>query len=76
MVQRLGVMLVNFRLAFLSWLPSIALQDLTVGVLAAGALNWWSTIVLKTQRSSGRVWSMDLQDGETEKTSNPSWIRF
>ena len=33
MVQRLGVMLVNFRLAFLSWLPSIALQDLTVGVL-------------------------------------------
>ena len=31
MVQRLGVMLVNFRLAFLSWLPSIALQDLTVG---------------------------------------------
>ena len=39
MVQRLGVMLVNFRLAFLSWLPSIALQDLTVGVLAAGALK-------------------------------------
>ena len=35
MVQRLGVMLVNFRLAFLSWLPSIALQDLTVGVLGA-----------------------------------------
>ena len=31
--------LVNFRLAFLSWLPSIALQDLTVGVLAAGALK-------------------------------------
>ena len=73
MVQRLGVMLVNFRLAFLSWLPSIALQDLTVGVLVA---NWWSTIVLKTQRSSGRVWSMDLQDGEIEKISNPSWIRF
>lgn len=39
MVQRLGVMLVNFRLAFLSWLPSIALQDLTVGVLVAGALK-------------------------------------
>ena len=32
-------MLVNFRLAFLSWLPSIALQDLTVGVLVAGALK-------------------------------------
>ena len=39
MVQRLGVMLVNFRLAFLSWLPSIALQDLTVGVLVASALK-------------------------------------
>ena len=39
MVQRLGVMLVNFRLAFLSWLPSIALRDLTVGVLVAGALK-------------------------------------
>lgn len=39
MVQRLGVMLVNFRLAFLCWLPSIALQDLTVGVLVAGALK-------------------------------------
>ena len=39
MVLRLGVMLVNFRLAFLSWLPSIALQDLTVGVLVAGALK-------------------------------------
>ena len=39
MVQRLGVMLVNFRLAFLSWLPSIALQDLTVSVLVAGALK-------------------------------------
>ena len=39
MVQRLGVMLVNFRLAFLSWLPSIVLQDLTVGVLVAGALK-------------------------------------
>ena len=39
MVQRLGVMLVNFRLAFLSWLPSVALQDLTVGVLVAGALK-------------------------------------
>lgn len=39
MIQRLGVMLVNFRLAFLSWLPSIALQDLTVGVLVAGALK-------------------------------------
>ena len=39
MVQRLGVMLVNFRLAFLSWLPSIALQDLTVGVLVVGALK-------------------------------------
>ena len=76
MVQRLGVMLVNFRLAFLSWLPSIALQDLTVGVLVVGALNWLFTIVLKMQRSSGRVWSMALQDGETEKISNPSWIRF
>ena len=31
--------LVNFRLAFLSWLPSIALQDLTVSVLVAGALK-------------------------------------
>ena len=39
MVQRLGVMLVNFRLAFLSWLPSVALQDLAVGVLVAGALK-------------------------------------
>ena len=39
MVQRLGVMLVNFRLAFLSWLPSIALQDLAVGVLVASALK-------------------------------------
>ena len=39
MVQRLGVMLVNFRLAFLSWLPSGALQDLAVGVLVAGALK-------------------------------------
>lgn len=76
MVQRLGVMLVNFRLAFLSWLPSIALQDLTVGVLAAGALKLVVYYRSKTQRSSGRVWSMDLQDGETEKTSNPSWIRF
>lgn len=39
MVQRLGVMLVNFRLAFLSWLPSVALQDLTVGVLVASTLK-------------------------------------
>ena len=35
MVQRLGVMLVNFRLAFLSWLPSLHLQDLTVGIMFA-----------------------------------------
>ena len=39
MVERLGVMLVNFRLAFLSWLPSVALQDLTVGVLVASTLK-------------------------------------
>lgn len=76
MVQRLGVMLVNFRLAFLSWLPSIALQDLTVGVLVAGALKLVVYYRSKMQRSSGRVWSMDLQDGEIEKISNPSWIRF
>lgn len=72
MVQRLGVMLVNFRLAFLSWLPSIALQDLTVGVLVASALKLVVYYRSKTQRSSGRVWSMDLQDGEIEKISNPS----
>lgn len=75
MVQRLGVMLVNFRLAFLSWLPSIALQDLTVGVLVAGALKLVVYYRSKMQRSSGRVWSMALQDGETEKISNPLWIR-
>ena len=81
MVQRLGVMLVNFRLAFLSWLPSIALQDLTVGVLVAGALKLVVYYRSKNAKKfplygSGRVWSVDLQDGETEKTSNPSWIRF
>lgn len=39
MVQRLGVMLVNFRLAFLSWLPSLHLQDLTVGIMIAGCMR-------------------------------------
>ena len=39
MVQRLGVMLVNFRLAFLSWLPSLHLQDLTVGIMFAGCMR-------------------------------------
>lgn len=39
MVQKLGVMLVNFRLAFLSWLPSPNLKDLAVGFLTAGALK-------------------------------------
>ena len=75
MVQRLGVMLVNFRLAFLSWLPSVALQDLAVGVLVAGALKLVVYYRSKNARSSDKVWSMDRPDGEIEKISNPSWIR-
>ena len=76
MVQRLGVMLVNFRLDF-----KLAARYRFAGPSqwCSGCRcikNWLSTIVLKTQRSSGRVWSMDLQDGEIEKISNPSWIRF
>lgn len=42
MVQRLGVMLVNFRLAFLSWLPSVALQDLAVSYVLNHCGNGWN----------------------------------
>ena len=75
MVQRLGVMLVNFRLAFLSWLPSIALQDLTVGVLVAGALK----LVVYYRSKNAKKFRQGVEYGsarwETEKTSNPLWIR-
>ena len=35
MIQRLGTMLMNFPLAFTSWFPSVHLNDLTAGVIAA-----------------------------------------
>lgn len=35
MLQRLGIMLMNFQLAFTSWFPSFQLDDLTAGVIAA-----------------------------------------
>ena len=76
MVQRLGVMLVNFRLAFLSWLPSIALQDLAVGVLVASALKLVVYYRSKNAKKFRQGVEYDLQDGEIEKISNPSWIRF
>ena len=76
MVQRLGVMLVNFRLAFLSWLPSVALQDLAVGVLVAGALK----LVVYYRSKNAKKFRQGVEygnrpDGEIEKISNPSWIR-
>ena len=36
MIQRFGIMLMNFQLAFTSWFPSFHLDDLTAGVIAAG----------------------------------------
>lgn len=39
MIQRLGVMLINFRLAFSSWLPSFYLRDLVIGLTVAGVLR-------------------------------------
>lgn len=35
MIQRLGTMLMNFPLAFTSWFPSVHLNDLMAGVIAA-----------------------------------------
>ena len=35
MIQRLGIMLMNFQLAFTNWLPSFHLNDLTAGIIAA-----------------------------------------
>lgn len=64
MVQRLGVMLVNFRLAFLSWLPSIALQDLTVGVLVAGALK----LVFYYRSKNAKKFRQGVEYGKTAKS--------
>ena len=61
MVQRLGVMLVNFRLAFLSWLPSIALQDLMA--FFSSAINILQTLVVAIGAGLG-VWGViNLMEG-------------
>lgn len=39
MIQRLGIMLMNFQLAFTNWLPSFHLNDLTAGIIAAVILK-------------------------------------
>ena len=75
MVQRLGVMLVNFRLAFLSWLPSIALQDLTVGVLAAGALKlvvYYRLIKRKEVPAGCGVWICKMGKQKRHRTLHGS----
>ena len=38
-IERLGVMLTNFSLAFLSWFPSLDLKDLTAGIAASAILK-------------------------------------
>ena len=58
MVQRLGVMLVNFRLAFLSWLPSLHLQDLTVGIMFAGCMRLQGG---ETEKISNHSWTQSLK---------------
>lgn len=39
MIQRLGIMLMNFQLAFTSWFPSFHLNDLMAGIIAAVILK-------------------------------------
>lgn len=38
-VQKLGVMLINFQLAFTNWLPSFYLQDMMIGAIGATVLK-------------------------------------
>ncbi len=67
-------MLVNFRLAFLSWLPSIVLQDLAVGVLVALKLVvYYRSKNAKKFRQGVEYGS--ARWGNRKTTSNPSWIR-
>ena len=66
MVQRLGVMLVNFRLAFLSWLPSIALQMES---------DWYNAQV-ELLRLSSETWGNGLIQIEEGDFSLMRWYEY
>ena len=71
-VQRFGVMVMNYKLAFTNVLPSFHLYDLIAGIIGAALI--WAVVISKErmQRNFVREKNMALPDGAPQKTSNHS----
>lgn len=69
-IERLGVMLINFSLAFTHFLPSIYFTDLLAGTAAAVFLKLAVVYRGKNAKSSGTEKNMAPPDGELRRTSS------